>query len=92
MTRVGARQFIPSHGFLHSLVGIALTIFSWYSPWAWPAAPALVMLELIGGETEWLERGYNARAVILTLLIVINVGFWALVSWLVAVAAGRLRR
>ena len=91
MTRAVTR-FIPSRGFVHSLFGVALTIFSWYSPWAWPAWPALTMLDLIGGDTSWLERGYNARAAILTLLIMINVGFWAVLTWLIVEGVKRLRR
>lgn len=92
MRNAGNARLSPSAGFLHALAGIAMTIFSWYSPWAWPALPALTLLELIGGETGWLDHGQTVRGVILVTLIIINVSAWGALSWLIAGSVRRLRR
>lgn len=73
---------VGSPEFLHAMFGSAMTLFSWYSPWAWPAWPALAALHLIDSRGDWMEMEGNARAGILVMLIVLNVGVWGGVSWL----------
>lgn len=65
-----------SRGLVAALAGIAITIFAWFSPWAWPGWPALVGLRLLGG---FLEPESGVRAAVATLLIAANVGVWAVV-------------
>jgi hypothetical protein len=78
-----------SRGFIAALAGIAMTILSWYGPWAWPAAPAFGTLHLFFGSGQsWIELPESQRAAILVLLIAINVGSWAAVAWILL----RLRR
>lgn len=66
-----------SRGFIAALLGIAVTIVSWYGPWEWPAWPALTALRLLfGGNDAWQEMTYGARAAVMALLIAVNCGFW----------------
>jgi hypothetical protein len=69
-----------SRPFLCSLAGIAMTIFAWYGPWEWPAAPAFSVLNtFFSGHYD--ELAYGPRAAVLVLLIVVNVGTWALAAF-----------
>lgn len=71
-----------SRGFIASLFGIGMTLFSWYGPWAWPAWPAFATLHLIFGSGQsWLELETPRRAAVLVLLIAVNVGFWGLLAY-----------
>ena len=73
------------------MFGIAMTLFSWWSPWAWPAAPALAMIRiLIGTQTSFADLPYATRATIFVALMVINVAAWALAAMLVAILVQRL--
>ena len=78
-----------SRGFVCALFGIAMTLLSWYGPWAWPAAPAFATLHLLyGSGASWTELPESQRAAMLVLLIAINVAFWGAALW----ALMRLRR
>jgi hypothetical protein len=78
--------------FLCALIGIAMTLFAWYGPWAWPAWPAFTALNLMFGSGErWDELPHGQRALVLVALILINVGFWAAVAWLAYRLAGAVR-
>ena len=71
-----------SRGFIASLAGIGMTIFSWYGPWELPAWPAFAIIRLVFGKGQsWLELPYNTRAAVLVALIAVNVGVWAGVAW-----------
>jgi len=72
-----------SRGFSCTLFGIAMTIFAWFGPWAWPAWPAFTTIRLVFSSRgiAWTELPYGARAAALVGLIVINVGFWAAAAW-----------
>ena len=81
-----------SRPFICVLIGLGVTIFSWYGPWFWPAAPAFAVLHLVfGNGTSWQELPYGSRAAVLVVLIAINSGFWALVAWLIWTAIRRVR-
>lgn len=70
-----------SRSFLCTLIGVGMTILSWYGPWAWPAAPAFAVLHVVfGNGASWQELPYVARGAVLVALIAINSGFWALVA------------
>ena len=77
-----------SGGFAAALFGIAMTILSWYGPWAWPAWPALTVLHLTFGR-GFDDLPYNGRVAVVVLLIVINVGFWGMMAYGVAALYGR---
>jgi hypothetical protein len=70
-----------SRAFVCTLIGIAMTVFSWYGPWEWPAWPAFALLHLIfGNGASWQELPYATRGAVLIGLIVVNSGFWALIA------------
>ncbi|HVT43042.1 MAG TPA: hypothetical protein VMT00_01510 [Thermoanaerobaculia bacterium] len=82
----------PSRGFLSALAGLGVTILGWYSPWAWPAWPATVGLDLFFA--DFSEMSYGARAAAVVVLIALNVAVWALIAhtaWWVVRAATRSR-
>ena len=70
-----------SRGFLLALAGLAMTAFSWYSPWTWPAWPALTLLGILFPRGGFGELSSNARAAVMVGLIVWNSGVWALVFY-----------
>jgi hypothetical protein len=80
-----------SRGFVCAMFGIAMTLFSWFGPWAWPAWPALTTMRiLVGAQTSFADLPYAARGAILVLLIAINIAFWAAAAWLAWWTAQRL--
>ncbi|MDQ6800468.1 MAG: hypothetical protein M3041_06475 [Acidobacteriota bacterium] len=80
-----------SRNFLCAMFGIAMTLFSWWSPWAWPAAPALGMIRiLVGTQTSFADLPYATRAMVFVVLIVINVAAWAIAAMIVAILVQRL--
>ena len=82
-----------SRGFVSALVGTAITILSWYGPWAWPAWPALTVIRLLfGTRVAFAEMSYGIRAAVVVGLIVLNIGVWALLTFTLITAAGRWSR
>jgi hypothetical protein len=80
-----------SRNFLCTLFGLAMTIFSWFAPWSWPAAPALATMRiLVGTQTSFADLPYAARGAVLIALIVINVAAWALAAMIVSILVQRL--
>ena len=71
-----------SRGFLCTLFGLGMTVFSWLGPWGWPAWPAFGVLYLVFGRTggSFSELPFAERAAIIVGLIIINSGTWALVA------------
>ncbi len=67
-----------SRGFISTLIGLAITIFSWVSPWAWPAWPALTLLSL-----ATRPETYTGRALFVIVLIVLNTAVWAAVTYII---------
>jgi hypothetical protein len=78
-----------SRGFWSALAGIAITIYSWFSPWVLPGLPAILVLDSLKNYAEFSPR---ARAVIFFGLIALNVSVWALVVYSSSLAARRLFR
>ena len=70
-----------SRAFICCLIGIAMTLFAWFGPWEWPAWPAFTVLAIaFDGNDAYQELPHAARAAVLIALIIVNSGFWALVS------------
>lgn len=67
-----------SRGFLATLAGLAVTIFSWFSPWSWPAWPALAILSIAPRPGT-----YAGRALFVIMLIIVNTAFWAAIVYAV---------
>jgi hypothetical protein len=89
-----------SRGFAASLFGIGMTILSWYGPWSWPAWPALTTLHaFFGGNDIWWDLSFQARSLLVALLIAVNVAFWgvllrsviALTARVLQASIGRVR-
>jgi hypothetical protein len=73
-----------SRSFIAALAGIAMTLFAWYGPWAWPAWPAFTLIDLIfGSNTAFADLPFAARAATITMLIIVNVAFWGAGVWIV---------
>lgn len=57
-----------------------MTVFSWFSPWEWPAWPALWTMRLaFGSERNFADLPPTSKALFFLLLIVINTAAWTLV-------------
>ena len=68
-----------SRGFFCALAGVALTLFAWYGPWAWPAWPAFAVIDAIWGTNQsFADLPYTVRSLAVAMLIVVNVGVWGL--------------
>jgi hypothetical protein len=70
-----------SRGFLSSLIGLSMTLLSWYGPWAWPAWPAFTAISLVFGRTGFADYPFAVRSAIVVFLIVLNVSFWAVIAY-----------
>jgi hypothetical protein len=78
-----------SRGLLCALFGVAMTVFSWFSPWSWPAWPALgAMAVVFGTHRRFADLPFAVRGGFVVLLIAINVAAWAGAAMLVWWAAG----
>lgn len=66
-----------SRGFASALGGVAMTLFAWYGPWAWPAWPAFTAIDAVFGKSGFAELPYAQRAAVLVALIALNSAFWA---------------
>jgi len=79
-----------SRGFVCMLVGFGLTVFGWFGPWEWPDWPGLfVLTRFFGGDYAGFAN--PKRALVLLLLIVVNTGTWALVTYAVISAFRAVR-
>jgi hypothetical protein len=81
-----------SPGFVCALIGIGMTLGAWYGPWAWPAWPAFTAIEAVFGHGGFADLPYAQRSAVLVALIVLNVGFWAVVAYAILRAARRVTR
>jgi len=74
-----------SRGFRCALIGVAMTLLAWYGPWEWPAWPAFTVISLVFRSGDpYQDLPYAGRAAVLTGLIIVNVGFWALVAMILS--------
>jgi hypothetical protein len=80
-----------SLGFRAALAGIAMTLLSWYGPWAWPAWPAFAAIGVLFGHSGFAELAYGVRSAVVVALIVLNVSTWALVVWTGTMLLRKLR-
>lgn len=64
-----------SRGFVCALTGVAITVFSWFSPWSWPAWPALALLSIASR-----PETYAGRAAFVVVLMALNVAAWGAVA------------
>lgn len=64
--------------FLCTLAGVAMTLFAWYGPWAWPGFPAFGAIRIAFGSHEGLaELPSGRRAAWMVALIALNTLTWA---------------
>ncbi|HSY50841.1 MAG TPA: hypothetical protein VLC46_18705 [Thermoanaerobaculia bacterium] len=68
-----------SRGFIAALGGVGMTLLAWYGSWAWPGWPASVAIDLLERFADFPDLSHLARSVVVVLLIIINVGTWAMV-------------
>ena len=62
------------------MAGIAITVLAWFGPWAWPAWPALVLLDLAFSPPRSLASlPFGIRSAVVVVLMGINVGFWGVI-------------
>jgi hypothetical protein len=66
-----------SRGFIAALFGIGMTLLAWFGSWAWPGWPASVSIDLLEKFASFPDLPQLAKAMIVILLIIINVGTWA---------------
>lgn len=82
-----------SRPFVCVLIGLGMTLYSWFSRWAWPAFPALTTMQVVfGTHRDFADLPFAARGAFVVVLIVVNVAAWALIAWTLFWIAGRLRR
>ncbi len=82
-----------SRGFLCAAFGIAMTLFSWFAPWSWPAWPALTTMSVVfGTHTSFADLPFATRGAFIVLLIAINIAFWAGVAGVVWWGVSAARR
>ena len=79
-----------SRGFLAALIGIGITILAWYGPWLWPAWPATTTLDFVLARAGWSDVSFTGKAFGMVGLIVVNVGFWAVVARVVMMGGAGL--
>ena len=79
-----------SRGFICSLAGIAVTVLSWFGPWAWPAFPAFALLDLVFGDgAGYHELEPGGRGAVIVALIVFNSAVWAGIAYGVSLLGSR---
>jgi hypothetical protein len=82
----------PSLAFVCALTGVALTLLSWYGPWAWPAWPAFAAMDAaFGSRTNFADLSYRTKSIAIVVLIALNVAAWAVATRAI-VAAVRATR
>ena len=76
-----------SRGFVASLAGLAITIFAWFSPWSWPAWPALALIAVSNTPVT-----YAGRATFVVAAIVLNVSVWSVIVYALIEGVSRMKR
>lgn len=67
-----------SRGFVSTLIGLSITIFSWFSSWTWPAWPALTVLSRAPRPESYAVRGF-----LVAVLIALNTAVWAAAAYII---------
>ena len=67
-----------SRGFIAALAGIGMTLLAWFGSWAWPGWPASLALDILGRFSSFPDLPRGAKVATVVMLIIINVGTWAL--------------
>jgi hypothetical protein len=80
-----------SRGFIAALAGLAITIFAWWSPWAWAAWPSIVAFDTFD-KGAFAELSHTGQSIVTVLLIALNVAVWALIARAVLWAGSRFVR
>jgi hypothetical protein len=70
--------FRVSRGFVAALGGAGMTLLAWFGPWAWPGWPASLAIAILGKFADFADLSHPLKAVAMVLLIIINVGTWAI--------------
>jgi hypothetical protein len=83
-----------SRGFLCTLFGLGMTVFSWLGPWAWPAWPAFGVQILVFGRSggSFAELPFGVRAAFIVVLIIANSAAWAFAAAAVLTALSAIIR
>ena len=55
-----------------------MTLLAWFGSWAWPGWPASFAIDLLGF-ADFAELPRLAKSGVIVLLIMINVGTWAVI-------------
>jgi hypothetical protein len=66
-----------SRGFIAALGGVGMTLLAWFGSWAWPGWPASLALDVLGKFADFPDLPHSAKATVVVVLIMINVGAWA---------------
>ena len=86
-------RFKVSRLFIGTLAGVAMTLLGWFGPWEWPVSPAFTVMRLaFGSVNPYEDLTYAGQAALLVGLIVVNVGFWALIVWCALALSNRANR
>ncbi|MEO8033357.1 MAG: hypothetical protein ABI837_02920 [Acidobacteriota bacterium] len=79
-----------SLGFRAALLGIAMTLLSWFGPWAWPAWPAFAAIDLVFGHAGFADLPLGVGSAVVAGLIVLNVTVWGAIAWAATRAVQRV--
>lgn len=69
-----------SREFRCALAGLGMTLFAWYGPWSWPGWPATTLLDFFLAHAAPSVMSPIAKAFGFVGLIIVNSGFWALIT------------
>ncbi len=81
-----------SREFVCALSGVGFTLLAWFGPWSWPGWPAVTVLDFFLAYAAPSQVTGNAKAVGMVGLILINVGFWGVVTYALLSTAAFIRR
>ena len=56
-------------GFIAEMSGLAMTLFAWFGPWAWPAWPAFEVIHLAFGRAGFEDLPHTQKALMEFLLL-----------------------
>jgi len=77
-----ARPRQMSRSFRCVLFGIAMTVLARLGPWHWPGWPAITVLDFLLAHAAPSVASPVQKGLGVTVLLLVNAGFWALAAWL----------